>query len=130
MVWFQIKFFSVLYLVALLMMLVYCFIIASPHFLFGSGKTAMSFVEGHVTDGLLGVNDTTTVSEFAYSSKLCGATAQPADGPKEDSNIWIIFFVAHLLCGVADSIFWCLLLAYLDNNVSKAEAPIFQSEGG
>lgn len=117
-------------------MMVYSFMIATPHYLYGSGETAMSFVHANVTelqsiDGLF-QNQT----EFKGITALCNATASTdlEDGEKTvpfvDSYIpvMVIFFVGHFISGIADSCFWSLLLTYLDNNVSKAKAPLMHSE--
>lgn len=122
-------------------MMIYSFIIASPHLLYGSGELALSFVEGNVTESLIfssSINQSTSAGVY---SKLCNASQVPllstdeASGglptslPPPDSNIWVIviFFTGHFISGIATSIFWSLLLTYLDNNVSKAKAPLIHS---
>lgn len=112
--------------------MVYSFIIASPHFLYGSGELALSFVDRNVTETSL-LNSTSNVGEY---SKLCNASQLSTDGgehnqsPSIDSNIWVIviFFSGHFISGIATSIFWSLLLTYLDDNVSKSKAPLIHSE--
>lgn len=127
----------------MILMMIYSFIIASPHLMYGSGELALSFVEGNVTESLIfsgSINQSTSVGVY---SKLCNASQVPllstdeASGqpiplpPPEaiDSNIWVIviFFTGHFISGIATSMFWSLLLTYLDNNVSKAKAPLIHS---
>lgn len=122
------------------MMMCYSFIIASPHFLYGSGETAMSFVKENISvlaDTQLINPNMSTVGGLVESSKLCGISTGTLNGVESKPTppvvdfyftVLVIFFVAHFICGIADSIFWSLLLTYMDNNVSKSKAPIVHSK--
>lgn len=112
------------------MMMLYSFIIASPHYLYGSGEVAMSFVEANVTE----MDSALPNAETSQLAKMCNANVSLLDegsrASTSDSYFWVlaIFFAGHFICGIADSIFWSLLLTYMDNNVSKAMAPMAHSK--
>lgn len=106
-------------------MMAYSFILASPHFIYGSGDRAMSFVKHENTSSLLTADGITTESQ-----QFCNATTVQDTEPPVESYMWVlvIFFAGHFMCGIANSIFWSLLITYMDNNVSKTKAPLVHSK--
>lgn len=114
----------------MLLMMLHSVILCLPHLIYGSGEVAHSFTTEFSSGNfstLLPQND----SSLGLPSNLCNSTSiEPFAGESSGGNfpVLAIFFTGHFINGIATSIFWSLLLTYLDNNVSKAKAPLVHSE--
>lgn len=114
----------------MLLMMLHSVILCLPQIFYGAGEVAHSFTteysSGNLT-ALLPQND----SLVGSSSNLCNSTSVEEvmeSGSGGNFSVLAIFFTGHFINGIATSIFWSLLLTYLDNNVSKAKAPLVHSE--
>lgn len=115
-------------------MAIYSFIIISPHFIYGSGDHALSFTKEYEFGGTGVINSSVTSLSNATTKELCSIAGKPDKQPSEHHGsetyllVLVILFTGHFISGVATSIFWCLLLTYLDDNVNKAKAPLAHSK--
>lgn len=101
--------------------MLFCFLTALPHFLYGSGDEATKLTVEY------GAEKNLTVAEILKKKSLCNS--DPRDGisscEKEEGNIapQIILFLGQLVAGVGQSLYYTLGAAYIDDNVKKSKTP-------
>ncbi|XP_064086863.1 solute carrier organic anion transporter family member 74D-like isoform X2 [Macrobrachium nipponense] len=116
----------------ILMTAVSCFMTALPHFIYGPGEV---FEEELVAEDEAKFN----VSESYYVPEmegLCGfkregdpCSAQEDRGKEKLSALGplVIIFVSQFIAGISMSVFYCIGISYVDDNVSKKTTSVYYS---
>lgn len=110
----------------LLVLVVFCFMNALPHWLYGAGEDALQLTVEHATD-YQGANAT----EYLANEKrklLCSVKhddhCDMTEGTRETQ---IIMFVAQLISGVGQMLYYTLGTAYMDDNIQKSKSATYLS---
>lgn len=99
----------------------FCFLTALPHFLYGSGSEAEKLTVE------FGAEQNFTYNEILKKQSLC--RLDPDDGSmkceQEEGNLepQIILFLGQLVAGIGQSLYYTLGTAYIDDNVKKSKTP-------
>lgn len=99
----------------------FCFLTALPHFLYGSGSEAEKLTVE------FGAEQNFTYNEILKKQSLCRLDIE--DGSmkceQEEGNLepQIILFLGQLVAGIGQSLYYTLGTAYIDDNVKKSKTP-------
>ncbi|KAH8320503.1 hypothetical protein KR067_004700 [Drosophila pandora] len=106
--------------VGLLTIVAFCLLTSSLHFIYGAGEDALKLTKQYGQ-----VNE--TLAQQERDQKLCQSSA--ADCIQEVGQ-WVpqlILFVAQLISGVGQALFYTLGIAYMDDNGTKSKTPAMLS---
>lgn len=104
----------------------YCFLTALPHFLYGSGDDALSLTTEY--GATYNPNDTYDI-EIHRKQTLCRNSSR-IECETEEGNLapQLILFIAQLISGVGGSLYYTLGVSYMDDNIKKAKTPALISK--
>lgn len=99
-----------------------CFVLASPHFIYGAGKDAMALTKEY--RNITASNDT-----IDKKLRLCSSENIPeqCDGKVEaDTSIVprLIIFLSQFILGIGTTLHYGLGLSYIDDNTKKKNTPL------
>ncbi|XP_053691720.1 solute carrier organic anion transporter family member 74D [Sabethes cyaneus] len=104
-----------------------CFILASPHFIYGAGESALQltkeFINDQEAEALLKSHNLTTIVKS--TNRLCLS----AFTPKECHDIisvvpLILIFMSQFVLGIGNTLYYSLGQTYLDDNTKKTNTPL------
>ncbi|KAH8290809.1 hypothetical protein KR054_006054 [Drosophila jambulina] len=107
--------------IGLLTIVAFCLLTSSLHFIYGAGEDALKLTREYGQ-----VNETLARQE--RDKKLCQASA--AGCIQEEIGQWVpqvFLFVAQLISGVGQALFYTLGIAYMDDNGTKSKTPAMLS---
>ncbi|KAH8269635.1 hypothetical protein KR018_010959 [Drosophila ironensis] len=107
--------------IGLLTIVAFCLLTSSLHFIYGAGEDALKLTRefGQVNE---------TVARQEQDQKLCQSRA--AGCVQEEVGQWVpqvFLFVAQLISGVGQALFYTLGIAYMDDNGTKSKTPAMLS---
>ncbi|XP_017132036.1 solute carrier organic anion transporter family member 74D isoform X2 [Drosophila elegans] len=106
--------------IGLLTIVAFCLLTSSLHFLYGAGEDALKLTRefGQVNE---------TLARQEKDQKLCHSSP---GGCVQDVGQWVpqvFLFVAQLISGVGQALFYTLGIAYMDDNGTKSKTPAMLS---
>ncbi|KAH8258042.1 hypothetical protein KR038_005069 [Drosophila bunnanda] len=107
--------------IGLLTIVAFCLLTSSLHFIYGAGEDALKLTREYGQ-----VNETLARQE--RDKKLCQSSA--AGCIQEEIGQWVpqmFLFVAQLISGVGQALFYTLGIAYMDDNGTKSKTPAMLS---
>ncbi|XP_055304286.1 solute carrier organic anion transporter family member 74D-like [Sitodiplosis mosellana] len=109
-----------------------CFILASPHFIYGAGEEALQYTEQNYL-----LSNQNVSSEIVSqpvnpkNNKLChnsGKTGEDSDCDEEFSYVpLILIFLSQFVLGIGNTLYYSLGPAYIDNNTKQHNSPLMLS---
>ncbi|KAL7045220.1 hypothetical protein ACKWTF_002174 [Chironomus riparius] len=111
---------------SILIVIIYCFINAVPHFVYGPGEEALQLTTE------FGATADTDISKHMQDAKdkkmLCRVNASSENetcrnGDADNFFAQVFFFVAQLVAGIGQSLKHTLGISYLDDNIQKSKTP-------
>ncbi|KAG5674919.1 hypothetical protein PVAND_004864 [Polypedilum vanderplanki] len=110
---------------SILIVIVYCFINAAPHFVFGPGEEALSLTSEY--GAVMDEEHSRELQENKDKRLLCrvNATTHETSCRKDEGDFMaqVFFFVAQLVAGIGQSLKHTLGISYLDDNILKSKTP-------
>ncbi|KAL5284831.1 hypothetical protein ACFFRR_006883 [Megaselia abdita] len=106
----------------LISIMLYCLLTSLPHFLYGPGTDALQLTKEYAESrnvSIGGADKSNTV--------LCNYDDSPCEEKDGHLAPQLIFFLAQIVSGFGDSIYWMLGSTYMDDNAPKSEAPFLLS---
>ncbi|KAH8401560.1 hypothetical protein KR009_006472, partial [Drosophila setifemur] len=106
--------------IGLLTIVAFCLLTCSLHFIYGAGEDALKLTREYGQ-----INETLARKE--RDQKLCQPTA---GGCVQEVGQWVpqlFLFVAQLISGVGQALFYTLGIAYMDDNGTKSKTPAMLS---
>ncbi|EDW01467.1 GH20434 [Drosophila grimshawi] len=103
----------------LVILAVFCLLMATPHFIYGSGEDALKLTREYMSTGYLNATqEDRTLCQNAHPSCV------------QDVSHWtpiFLLFFAQFISGIGCSLFYTLGLSYMDDNSSKSRTPAMLS---
>ncbi|KAH8275691.1 hypothetical protein KR026_012669 [Drosophila bipectinata] len=106
--------------VGLLTFVAFCLLSSSLHFIYGAGEDALKLTREYGQ-----INE--TLAQKEKDQKVCQTSAA---GCIQEVGQWVpqlILFVAQLISGVGQALFYTLGIAYMDDNGTKSKTPAMLS---
>lgn len=104
-----------------------CFILASPHFIYGAGESALQLTKEYISDqeaeALLNSHNLTTIVKS--TNRLCLSTFTPKECHDIISVVpLILIFMSQFVLGIGNTLYYSLGQTYLDDNTKKTNTPL------
>ncbi|XP_055550083.1 solute carrier organic anion transporter family member 74D [Wyeomyia smithii] len=104
-----------------------CFILASPHFIYGAGESALQLTKEFISDqeaeALLKSHNLTTIVKS--TNRLCLSTFTPKECQDIISVVpLILIFMSQFVLGIGNTLYYSLGQTYLDDNTKKTNTPL------
>lgn len=106
----------------------FCWLNALPHLLYGPGEAALSLTTEHGAS--YDEDQTKEVFEAQKAKTLCrGNGTRGAECEVEEGNLapQVVLFVAQFISGVGSSLYYTLGVSYMDDNIKKSKTPALVS---
>ncbi|XP_055304283.1 solute carrier organic anion transporter family member 74D-like [Sitodiplosis mosellana] len=109
-----------------------CFILASPHFIYGAGEEALQYTEQNYLSSNQNVSSEIVAQPVnPRNNKLChnsDKTGEDSDCDEEFSYVpLILIFLSQFVLGIGNTLYYSLGPAYIDNNTKQHNTPLMLS---
>lgn len=104
-----------------------CFILATPHLIYGPGDEALHLTEEylHRNDGAVGTMLNVTAGHMKSANKLCTDQPEPEECNEPFSYVpLVLIFVSQFVLGIGTTLYYTLGHTYLDDNTRKTNTPM------
>ncbi|XP_058446034.1 solute carrier organic anion transporter family member 74D [Malaya genurostris] len=104
-----------------------CFILASPHFIYGAGEAALQLTKEFISDqeaeAILNSHNFTKIVKS--TNRLCLDTFSPKECHEIISIVpLVLIFMSQFVLGIGNTLYYSLGQTYLDDNTKKTNTPL------
>lgn len=104
----------------LLILAIFCLLMASPHFIYGAGEDAIKLTHEYL--------NTSVFNATQEDPTLCQSRLPDCVQTASQWAPIILLFVAQFISGIGCSLFYTLGLSYMDDNSTKSKSPAMLSK--
>ncbi|XP_055590283.1 solute carrier organic anion transporter family member 74D [Uranotaenia lowii] len=106
-----------------------CFILATPHFIFGAGDAALQLTKEYVDQEQMELDAILKSQNLTVIVKTTNRLCMDKFSPKECHDIismvpMVLIFLSQFVLGIGNTLYYSLGQTYLDDNTKKTNTPL------